>query len=853
MQLRSQSKFIKKFWGSNLDNFTEEASSNNIALIESYLRGTHKLNQPRKSKKLNFKFLCANKNYYNKVDVLNDITKDIVETRKPASKELILRRFTKTKTPGAVISKKDAITLLNKKKIQLHYKKFKEYKIIDLKEQKKTKPKKSLQLNLLSRTYLKKRLPISQGFKKLLCEMKLKRNLKTNSLNKTRFKKKFLTTREIKELLHKSPSSVSNNKKSSMKAGAGFLVHSRSKSFKKPLKPLEIVQNLRSGLSIEDKKKRENHLEFHRKLINEDLKKRSAQMLQYKAEFEKEVRRKSLMIRFKKFLGKEPMKNIEAIKKKISEGAAIRKFNDKFNNRNNNSLKCLQIKAPKALINKILAKNEIIKNQIRAIEIRFGKRKLARMAEKQAQSENLMKKLMAHNNKRFKKKVRMELIIKILKERLDVNHLKNKGLKFKITKKRKLLIFSKGGHLNTIKKKNEIMSAIESLEEFRKGEQEQNRKLLKKQAQTQAKIKRLNKISAHLLLLKKKKKEIKSLCLINEVVMSTWTSPKSHTYASCPDETFKKKVSFLKSGLGLAYFQVFDKKLPYSISSCMSREDSFKDVKNQMGKKNPIHLVKNQINNDVIKAYKDNYMLRFKFHDKNALLEDKTTTKPMYFCFKQKRYKVRNQVTEIYSDYNYKNHKKKPLSFTGNHVLKNNYNVESKTNISNKAKGSSKKTDLKMIQDLRKKYQLINNTEGSNRLQRLIKKSKARSENFNVTLSKRLLRVKKTLVIPTHVNITAITNSYDVVHSWFIPGLGLKMDCVPGRSTHHTFYVDNAGFYYGQCAEICGRYHHHMPIRVCALPFEHFLLWWNNFGLPHLMRTGKKDFIKEYSFRKYSW
>jgi len=244
-------------------------------------------------------------------------------------------------------------------------------------------------------------------------------------------------------------------------------------------------------------------------------------MLQYKSEFEKEVRRKSLMIRFKKFLGKEPMKNIEAIKKKILEGAAIRKFNDKFNNRNNNSLKCLQIKAPKALINKILAKNEIIKNRIRAIEIRFGKRKLARMAEKQAQSENLMKKLMARNNKRFKKKVRMELIIKILKERLDVNHLKNKGLKFKITKKRKLLIFSKGGYLNTIKKKSEIMSAIESLEEFRKGEQEQNRKLLKKQAQTQAKIKRLNKISAHLLLLKKKKKEIKSLCLINEVVMST--------------------------------------------------------------------------------------------------------------------------------------------------------------------------------------------------------------------------------------------------------------------------------------------------------------------------------------------
>jgi heme/copper-type cytochrome/quinol oxidase subunit 2 len=57
------------------------------------------------------------------------------------------------------------------------------------------------------------------------------------------------------------------------------------------------------------------------------------------------------------------------------------------------------------------------------------------------------------------------------------------------------------------------------------------------------------------------------------------------------------------------------------------------------------------------------------------------------------------------------------------------------------------------------------------------------------------------------------------------------MDCVPGRSTHHTFYVDNVGFYYGQCAEICGRYHHHMPIRLCALTFDQFLVWWQKKGL----------------------
>jgi heme/copper-type cytochrome/quinol oxidase subunit 2 len=108
--------------------------------------------------------------------------------------------------------------------------------------------------------------------------------------------------------------------------------------------------------------------------------------------------------------------------------------------------------------------------------------------------------------------------------------------------------------------------------------------------------------------------------------------------------------------------------------------------------------------------------------------------------------------------------------------------------------------------------------------------------------------------LPAHTNLTLITNSFDVIHSWFIPGLGLKMDCIPGRSTHHSFYIDNVGFYYGQCAEICGRYHHHMPIRVCALPFEHFLIWWHTFGLPRLMTNRRlKRYTKHYSARKYVW
>lgn len=136
----------------------------------------------------------------------------------------------------------------------------------------------------------------------------------------------------------------------------------------------------------------------------------------------------------------------------------------------------------------------------------------------------------------------------------------------------------------------------------------------------------------------------------------------------------------------------------------------------------------------------------------------------------------------------------------------------------------------------------------------MYKTLKAKPHNFSHMYYRRLLRTKRILVLPTNVNITLITNSFDVVHSWYIPGLGIKLDCVPGRSTHHTINIDHAGFYYGQCAEICGRYHHHMPIRVCALPFEHFLVWWYHFGIPYFnsVKTTRKISVKS-GLRQYNW
>jgi hypothetical protein len=45
------------------------------------------------------------------------------------------------------------------------------------------------------------------------------------------------------------------------------------------------------------------------------------------------------------------------------------------------------------------------------------------------------------------------------------------------------------------------------------------------------------------------------------------------------------------------------------------------------------------------------------------------------------------------------------------------------------------------------------------------KNNKSKNETISVTLARRLLRTKRTLVLPAHINITLITSSYDVVHS----------------------------------------------------------------------------------------
>jgi heme/copper-type cytochrome/quinol oxidase subunit 2 len=80
----------------------------------------------------------------------------------------------------------------------------------------------------------------------------------------------------------------------------------------------------------------------------------------------------------------------------------------------------------------------------------------------------------------------------------------------------------------------------------------------------------------------------------------------------------------------------------------------------------------------------------------------------------------------------------------------------------------------------------------------------------------RLLECDKVLYVPAHVHINFYVTAVDVLHSWAIPSLGVKMDAIPGRLNMISTYIARTGVYYGQCSEICGINHGFMPIVLIA-------------------------------------
>lgn len=101
--------------------------------------------------------------------------------------------------------------------------------------------------------------------------------------------------------------------------------------------------------------------------------------------------------------------------------------------------------------------------------------------------------------------------------------------------------------------------------------------------------------------------------------------------------------------------------------------------------------------------------------------------------------------------------------------------------------------------------------------------------NISIEVTKdalRLLRTTGVVVVPTRSVCRLLATSEDVTHSWAIPSLGIKLDCVPGRLFVSFINIVREGVYYGQCSELCGWNHYNMPIVLYALPFEHFMVWW---------------------------
>ncbi len=90
---------------------------------------------------------------------------------------------------------------------------------------------------------------------------------------------------------------------------------------------------------------------------------------------------------------------------------------------------------------------------------------------------------------------------------------------------------------------------------------------------------------------------------------------------------------------------------------------------------------------------------------------------------------------------------------------------------------------------------------------------------------KRLLEVDNRLVIPENTVIKFLVTGADVIHSFAVPALGIKMDAVPGVVNEVWTKVDSKGVYYGQCSEICGIKHGFMPIALEVVSKEEFARW----------------------------
>nr|YP_009185998.1 cytochrome c oxidase subunit II [Tetartopeus terminatus]ALO71197.1 cytochrome c oxidase subunit 2 [Tetartopeus terminatus] len=89
----------------------------------------------------------------------------------------------------------------------------------------------------------------------------------------------------------------------------------------------------------------------------------------------------------------------------------------------------------------------------------------------------------------------------------------------------------------------------------------------------------------------------------------------------------------------------------------------------------------------------------------------------------------------------------------------------------------------------------------------------------------RLLDVDNRIAIPYNSQIRLMVTAADVLHSWTIPSLSVKIDATPGRLNQVSFFLNRAGIFFGQCSEICGANHSFMPIVMESISPNYFIKW----------------------------
>ena len=103
------------------------------------------------------------------------------------------------------------------------------------------------------------------------------------------------------------------------------------------------------------------------------------------------------------------------------------------------------------------------------------------------------------------------------------------------------------------------------------------------------------------------------------------------------------------------------------------------------------------------------------------------------------------------------------------------------------------------------------------------------------------------IAMPIEIRLHILASSRDIIHSWSIPSAGIKIDCVPGYSSHRVAIFLVSGIYWGQCMEICGRFHHWMPIIVYFMKRDLFFLW-----CTHFIHLSPKDFSLTANSREFT-